>query len=198
MEPTQPVEYPLYFVDGDMAVYWSLDTRGVRLDAPGITFTSERETRTIGFGEIRSIRLQTTFAQANETGIGICQIQFRHYRELTIYSGDCYGRFDEDQRQHYIDFVHDLHRRIPAQDRKRIDFKAGLSETRHMIVSAAMIAGALLFGLLPAFLLLRYPSFETLAIAATAGGFVYAGWRSWTKNRPGGYSPDRVSEDLLP
>ena len=198
MEPPQPVEYPLYFVDGDMGLYWSLDTRGVRLDASGISFTSERETRTIGIGEIRSIRLQTTFAEANETGIGICQIQFRHYRKLTVYSGDCYGRFDADQRQHYIDFVQDLHRRIPARDRKRIAFLAGLSETRHMVVSAAMIAGAVLFGLLPAFLLLSYPSFETLGIAATAGGLVYAGWRNWTKNRPGRYSPGQVSDDLLP
>jgi hypothetical protein len=198
MEPPPPAEYPLYFVDGDIGLYWSLDTRGVRLGAAGLTFTSERETRTIGFGEIRSIRLQTTFAEANETGIGICQIQFGQYRKLTVYSGDSYGRFDEDQRQHYTDFVHDLHRRIPAQDRKRIAFNGGLSETRHMIVSTAMIAGAVLFGLLPAFLLLWKPSFETLGLAATAGGFVYAGWRSWTKNRPGGYSPNHVPEDLLP
>jgi|GEM_PF-6884397 len=194
----QTIEYPLYFIDGDMGMYWSLDTRGIRLDASGLTFTSERETRTIAFGEIRSIRLQTTFAQAHDTAIGICQIRFGSYRKLTIYSGDAYGRFDADQRHHYINFVRDFHRRIPTEDRTRIAFNGGLSETRHMIVSAAMLAGAVLFGLIPALLLLWKPSYQTLGLAVTGGGLVYAGWRSWNKNRPEDYVPDHVPEELLP
>lgn len=193
-----PVEYPLYFVDGDTGMYWSLDTHGLRLDNSGLTFTSERETRTVAFGEIGSIRLQTTFAQAHDTATGICQIRFGNYRKLTIFSSDAYGRFDADQRQHYMDFVHDLHRRIPKEDRARIAFNGGLSETRHMIVSVAMMAGAVIFGIIPAVLLLWKPSFETLGLAVTAGGFVYAGWRAWDRNRPEGYSPDHVPADLLP
>lgn len=198
MEQRQPAEYPLYFVDGDTGMYWSLDTCGLRLDAAGVTFTSERETRTIAFHEIRSIRLQTTFAQATETAIGICQIRFGEYRKLTIFSGDSRGVYDADQRQHYIDFVRDLHRRIPKEDRTRIAFNGGLSETRHMVLSAAMIAGAALFGVLPLVLLVLVPSFHTLGLAVTAGGFVYAGWRAWDKNRPEGYTPDYVPEELLP
>ncbi|ARQ00085.1 hypothetical protein [Pseudorhodoplanes sinuspersici] len=198
MEPAQPAEYPLYFVDGDTGMSWSIDTRSVRLDAAGVTFTSERETRTIAFREIRSIRLQTTFVRGDDIPIGICTVRFGNYRKLTIFSGDSHGRADADQRQHYIDFIRDFHRRIPMHDRNRIGFNGGLSETRYMIVSTAMLAGALLFGALPAFLILWKPSFETFGIAFTSGGFVYAGWRVWNRNRPGDYSPDHVPDDLLP
>lgn len=198
MEQPQAVEYPLFFVDGDTTMVWSIDTSGIGLDASGITFTSERETRTVAWPEIRSIRLQTTFVKGDAIPIGICTVRFGNYRKLTIFSGDFRGHADEDQRRHYTDFIHALHRHIPAQDRKRITFHGGLSETRFIIVSTAMIAGALLFGALPAFLLLWKPSFETLGVAFTGGGFVYAGWRVWTRNRPGAYSPDHVPEDLLP
>lgn len=198
MEQSSATEYPLYFADGDTTMYWSLDTQGIRLDASGVTFTSERETRTIAFGEMRSIRLQTTFVQGDDIPIGICTIKFGNYRKLTIFSGDSHGSADADQSRHYTAFVHDFHRRIPAQNRKHITFNGGLSETRYMIVSTAMIAGALLFGALPAFLLLWKPSFERLGVACTGGGFVYAGWRVWNRNRPGDYLPDHVPDDLLP
>lgn len=198
MEQTPPTDYPLYFIDGDTTLHWSLDTHGIRLDASGVTFTSERETRTIGWPEIRSVRLQTTFVQGDDIPIGICTIKFGKYRKLTIFSGDSRGHADTDQNRHYTDFVHDFHRRIPAQHRKHIAFNGGLSQTRYMIVSTVMLAGAVLFGLIPAFLLLWKPSFETLGLAFTCGGFVYAGWRLWSRNRPGDYRPDHVPGDLLP
>src|SRR5262245_57883500 len=117
-------EYPLYFRDGEGFV-WSVETRGLRLDDAGITFTSERETRTIRFDEIRSIRLHTAFANAGETPLGICQIAFGRWRKLTVLSGDSHMAADETQRAAYHGFVHDLHRRIAAADRARIAFNGG-------------------------------------------------------------------------
>lgn len=190
-------EYPLYFRD-DAGFVWAIKTRGLRLDDNGLTFTSERETRTIGFSEIRSVRLHTAYANAGETPLGICKIGFRRFRNLTVLSGDSQLRADETQRAAYHAFVHDFHRRIPPADRARIAFNGGLSDTRHMILSAAMIAGAALFGVLPLVLIFVAPSFHTLGVAAAAWGLAYAGWKSWSRNRPRPYSPDRIPDDLLP
>ena len=190
-------EYPLYFRDGTGFV-WSIQTRGVRLTDEGLTFTSERETRTIRFSELRSIRLHTAHANANEPPIGICRVGFGRFRTLTIFSGDSHMRADEAQRTAYHAFVRDYHRRIPPADRARIAFNGGLSDTRHMIVSIAMLAGAALFGVLPLVLLVLVPTWHTLGVAAAAWAFAYSGWNIWRRNRPRRYSPDRIPDDLLP
>jgi hypothetical protein len=149
-------DYPLYFRDGTGFV-WSIETRGLRLGNDGLTFTSERETRTIRSSELRSVRLHTAHANPNETPIGICRVGFGRFRALTIFSGDSHMRADEAQRMAYHAFVRDFHRRIPPADRPRIAFNGGLSDTRHMIVSIAMLAGAALFGVLPLVLLFLVP-----------------------------------------
>lgn len=190
-------DYPLYFRDGTGFV-WSIETRGVRLADDGLTFTSERETRTIRFSELRSIRLHTAYANAGETPIGICKIGFGRFRTLTIFSGDSHLRADETQRLGYRAFVRDFHRRIPPADRARIAFNGGLSDTRHMIVSIAMLAGAALFGVLPLVLLFLVPSWHTLGVAASAWALAYGGWNIWRRNRPHSYTPDRIPDDLLP
>lgn len=190
-------DYPLYFRDRTGFV-WAIETRGLRLDDKGLTFTSERETRTIGFSEIRSIRLHTAYANAGETPLGICQIGFRRYRKLTVLSGDSLLRADEGQRAAYHAFVRDFHRRIPPADRARIAFNGGLSDTRYFILCAAMLAGAVLFGMLPLVLIVVAPSWHTLGVAAASWGLAYAGWKSWSRNRPGRYAPDRIPDDLLP
>lgn len=197
MTDSAPTEYPLYFRDHE-GFAWSIETRGLALDERGLTFETERETRTIRFSEINAIRLHTTFAQANETPLGICQIQFGRWRNLTVLSGDSHLRADDGQRAAFHAFVRDFHRRIPTADRARIAFQGGLSDTRHMIVSAAMLAGAALFGVLPLVLLFIAPSLQALGVAAASWGLAYAGWKSWERNRPMIYSPDRIPDDLLP
>lgn len=191
-------EYPVYFVDGDTGFYWSLDTCGVTLDGDGVTFTSERGTRKVRFSEINSIRLHTAFTGSDSPVLGVCEIQFGQYRKLTVLSGNERGVYDEEQRGHFLDFVRAFHRRIPAADRKRILFHGGISEGRHVVLTIAVIAGALLFGLLPLVLLFVVPSLHTLGVAVTAWGLCYGGWRMWERSTPRSYSPDRIDDDLLP
>jgi hypothetical protein len=197
MTERQPAEYPLYYRDREGFV-WSVETRGLRLDQRGLTFKTERETRTIQFSEIGAIRLQTAFAHANETPLGLCQIKFGRWRKLTVLSGDSHLRADETLRAAYHAFVRDFHRRIPPADRARIRFNGGLSDTRYFILSTAMLVGAAMFGVLPLVLLFVEPSLHTLGIAAASWGLAYAGWRSWDRNRPVRYGPDRIPDDLLP
>jgi hypothetical protein len=190
-------DYPLYFRDATGFV-WSIATRGLRLSDEGLTFTSERETRTIRYSELRSIRLHTAHANTGETPIGICRVGFGRFRTLTIFSGDSMLCAEEAQRAAYHAFVRDFHRRIPPADRVRIAFNGGLSDTRHMILSIAMLAGGALFGVLPLVLLFLVPSWHTLGVAASAWVLAYAGWKTWTRNRPRPYLPDRIPDDLLP
>jgi hypothetical protein len=197
MTTAPALDYPLYFRDQSGFV-WAIETRGLRLGDDGLTFSSERETRTIRFSELRSIRLHNTYANAGETPIGICKIEFRRFRTLTIFSGDSHMRADETQRLTYHAFVRDFHRRIPPADRVRIAFNGGLSDTRHMIVSIAMLAGAALFGVLPLVLIFVAPAWHTLGVAAAAWALAYSGWKTWNRNRPRPYSPDRIPDDLLP
>ncbi len=191
-------EYPVYFVDGDTGFTWSLDTCGLTLDAEGIGFTSERGFRKIRFPEIRSIRLHTTFTGSSEPSLGVCEIRFGQYRKLTVLSGNARGVYDEAQRRHFVDFVRAFHRRIPPMDRARIGFHGGISDHRHVVLTVAVIAGAILFGILPLVLLFVAPSLHTLGVACTAWGLCYGGWRIWQRTRPRRYAPDEIDDDLLP
>lgn len=197
MTERPPAAYPLYYRDREGFV-WAVETRGLTLDQRGLTFKTERETRTIRFSEISAIRLQTAFAHANETPLGLCQIKFGRWRKLTVLSGDSHLRADEALRAAYHAFVRDFHRRIPPADRARIRFNGGLSDTRYFILSTAMLLGAAMFGVLPLVLLFVEPSLHTLGIAAASWGLAYAGWRSWDRNRPARYGPDQIPDDLLP
>jgi hypothetical protein len=191
-------KYPVCFVDGDTGFYWSLDTRGLTLDDDGVTFTSERETRKVLFSEINSIRLHTTFTGSDDPPLGVCEIRFGEYRKLTVLSGNARGVYDDEQRRHFLDFVRAFHRRIPAEGRKRIGFHGGISDGRHVVLTIAVVAGAILFGLLPFVLLFVAPSLHTLGVAATSWGLCYGGWRIWEKTTPRTYSPDHLDDDLLP
>jgi uncharacterized membrane protein YebE (DUF533 family) len=51
---------------------------------------------------------------------------------------------------------------------------------------------------LPLVLIFIAPTLHTLGVAAAAFGLAYAGWKSWKRNRPVTYSPDRIPDDLLP
>ncbi len=190
-------DYPLYFRDGDGFV-WAITTRGLRLDDTGLTFTSERETRTIRFADISAIRLHTAFAKAGETPLGICRIKFGNFRKLKVFSGGQGLTADEEQRKAYHAFVRDFHRAIPPADRKRILFQGGLSDTPHLIVSTAMLVGAVIFVVLPIVLIFIAPNLHTLGVAAAAFALVYAGGKSWLRNRPRSYAPEQVPHDLLP
>jgi hypothetical protein len=196
-ESPQAAEFPVYFVDGDPGFHRSLETHGLTLDDEGVAFTSERGFRKVLFSEIRSIRLHTSFVSTDDPPTGVCRIGFGQYRALTVLSGNARGLYDEEQRRHYVDFVRAFHRRIPQADRARIDFQGGLSWGRS-VVAVAMIAGAILFGVLPVGLLFVAPSFQVLVGVLTGWGLCYAGWRAWDKNRPRSYSPDQIPDDLLP
>jgi hypothetical protein len=94
--------------------------------------------------------------------------------------------------------VRDLHKRLAARkDTSQIYYNAGLSEGRYMVLTIAIIASAILFGLLPLGLLIMMRDLHTLILFVTAGGLLWSFYELWDKNRPRPYSPDHVPEELL-
>jgi len=67
----------------------------------------------------------------------------------------------------YIDFVHDLHRRLSAEDRKRIHFLAGATEGRQMMAWVAVVVGGLFFVALPLILLMATGETKALFVTNT-------------------------------
>lgn len=201
-QPTQPPDsterhHAVFFREGDAGLYWSLEEGGVTLSDTGLTWKTEVGLQYCAYSRITSIRLQNAYI-GKDGLVGICVIRFGKWGFFTVYGGNSHGGIDDAQAGLYIDFVRDLHKRLSPADKKRIVFYAGLTETRHLIVTVAMIAGAVLFVLLPLALLMIAPSWHVLGIVATGGGLAYGGWRAWEKNRPRHYSPDRLTDELFP
>jgi hypothetical protein len=197
-ESPQATEYPVYFVDGTPSFRISYELRGIAVTLSGIAFTGENGAREVPFDEFFAIRLHTTYAQSGDTPLGVCKIDFRNGHSMEVYSGDAYGRVDGEQLSHYRAFVRELHRRIPQDQRARIAFRGGLSDSRYQVLTAAIIAGAVLFVMLPIGLFLYSPSWQSFFVMFAAGGLAYGGWKTFDRNKPEPYSPDSVPNDLLP
>jgi hypothetical protein len=172
--------------------------RGIAVTPVGIAFTGENGAREVPFDEFFAIRLHTTYAQGGDTPLGVCRIDFRNGRRLEGYSGDAYGRVDVEQLSHYRAFVRELHRRIPQDQRTRIAFRGGLTDSRYQVLTAAIVAGAALFVLLPIGLFFHSPSWQSFFVIFEGGGLAYGGWRSFDRNKSAPYSPDAVPNELLP
>ena len=149
------------------------------------------------YSDIFRIRLQRASAGTG-ANVGICQIRFRDGTVLNIHGGSEHGLADEAHAPLYTAFVRDLHRRLAGrEDSKDVAFKAGLSEGRYTILSVAIVASAILFGVLPLGLLIMIRDLHTLVLFAGAAGLLWSFYKLWDKNRPRPYSPAHVPEELL-
>jgi hypothetical protein len=191
--------YPLYLAERGIRIYWRLPNCGLTLRGARLSWSADGLDRDYALDEIRSIRLQNTTGSGRQA-VGLCQINFRDGRVITVYGGNDRGTSDDAQAEHYSGFVRDLHRRIPEEAARRIVFNAGITEGRFMIMSVAVAVSALLFIGTPLVLLFVVPSTETLKVLgllATGAFFCWPLWKLWTNNRPRPYSPSDLPEDLV-
>lgn len=189
--------YTLYAREGELAMYWQLNESAIALTDDGLSWSGEHGIRDYAYADIVSIRLQNAQADSSDM-VGICLIRFRDGQQINVYGGNSMGGSDETQAQRYTVFVRDLHARLSPDDKARIAFQAGLSDTRFAVVTAALIATALLCGLLPLALLLIVPSWQVVGILGIGSLIVLGAWRLWDVNRPRRYSPEQLPPDLLP
>ncbi len=189
--------HELFMTDGNASFRWAMTDSGVTLSQDGLSWTIDGAASERGYSDIFSIRLHRASAGTG-AGVGVCQIRFRDGTTLVVYGGSAQGLADDTQAARFVAFVHDLHKRLAARDdTKHIYFNAGLSEGRYTVLTVAIVASGLLFGLLPLVLLIMMRDLHTLFLFVAATGLLWSFYKLWEKNRPRPYSPDRVPADLL-
>lgn len=189
--------HELFVTDGNATFRWAITDSGVTLSADGLSWTIDSNTAECNYSDISSIRLHRASA-GTSAGVGVCQIRFRDRTALVVYGGSAQGLADDPQAARFADFVRDLHQRLARRDdSKGIAFNAGLSEGRYLVLTIAIVASAILFGLLPLGLLIMVRDLQTLVLFGTATGLLWGFYKLWDKNRPRPYTPTSVPEELL-
>lgn len=149
------------------------------------------------FEDIVRIRLATG-TDGDSDLIGSCIIHFKKGRMLTVMGGNNWGVCDPEKAELYRQFVHDLHRRLSAEDSSRIEFLAGQTEASRGFSQAALIVGALFFLVLPVGLFVVTGEPECLFILLGGFAFVSPFFRQFQTNTPRHYSPRNIPAELLP
>jgi hypothetical protein len=189
--------HALFISDGNTSFRWAITDSGITLSADGLSWTIDGNERARTYSDIFSIRLQRA-AAGTGAGVGICEIGFRDGITLKIMGGSAHGIADAEKAPLYADFVRDLHKRLAArQDTSHIYYNAGLSQGRYTVLTIAIVASAILFGLLPLGLLIMIHDLHTLILFVTSGGLLWSFYMLWQKNRPRPYTPTSVPEELL-
>ena len=196
--PSQPREYTLCYREDEVRVFRRMDDRPILLDENGLQWSrpnSPKQRAT--FQDI--VRIRLVVGSGGEDGsIGSCVIHFRKGRILTVMGGNNWGVFDPEKAEIYRRFVHDLHRRLRAEDSSRIEFLAGQTEGSRGFALAAIIIAALFFVVLPLGLFVATGEPECLFIVLAGFGFAFPLFRQFKANTPRNYSPGNIPAELLP
>ena len=195
--PTHDAQHELFITDGDATFRWALTDSGVTLSVDGLSWAIGGVDIARGYSDIFSIRLHRASA-GTSAGVGVCQIRFRDGTTLVVYGGSAQGLADDAQAARFATFVRDLHQRLAAREEsKRIAFNAGLSEGRYIVLTIAIVAVGLMFGLLPIILFVMIRDLHTFGLLGAGLGLCWPFYRLWEKNRPRPYAPAHVPEELL-
>jgi hypothetical protein len=197
-DPNQPREYTLCYREGDVGVFWRMDDRPILLHENGLQWpTPNSPTQRATFEDI--VRIRLVAGSGGEDGsIGSCIIHFKKGGMLTVMGGNNWGLCDPEKAELYRQFVHDLHRRLSAEDSSRIEFLAGQTETSRGLSQAALIVSGLFFLVLPVGLFVVTGEPECLFIMLGGFAFVSPFFRQFKANTPRNYSPRNIPAELLP
>lgn len=191
--------YALYFLIDSKRFFWRNPNCGVTMTDAGkdsaLAWTTER-------GEVR--RLWTDIAAVNmvsvsdgKAEVNQCRVAFRDGRSITVTDAGAAGSLDEEQTPLYRDFVRALHERLAHAPAGTIRFTAGVSETRHMVLTVTAFIAALLFIALPVVLLFVVRDWRVLGPLAAGVGLVWPIWKIVENNRPRSYDPRHPPSELM-
>lgn len=194
----RPHRYGLHLREGPPGgLVWRFRDEGVVLTPLGIEWTAGGTKRSMTYGDILGIRLQT--GHIPKSGyFGTCMVTFRSGLVLTVNSMSERGYADDDRLDDYAEFLQDLHARLGDEDRRRIHFIAGNSAGRQTMLKAAVVLGGAFFVVLPLVLALVTGEFKALLLLLAGAGFMIPAFRTMRKNEPRNYDPGRLDEDLFP
>jgi hypothetical protein len=190
-------EHPVFLKEGRGRFAFRLTDQGVRLTQDSLVWTCDEQERRYSFADITTIRLQVVHVHKSGD-LGVCQIEFRDRRLLTISGGTAYGFADDEQAQAYAAFIRDLHARLAAARITTIRFLAGNTEGAHTMAAVVMVIGVLFFVGTPLVLLFIIRRWEVLGVLLAGGAFMWPVWRKLEENRPRDYTPGSIPPELVP
>ena len=170
---------------------------GIRLTPTGLEWSTGGEARSAAYGEIVSIRLAVG-SLPQSGSFGICTVTFRSGMVLTAVGITSLGRPSPEKAGIYAAFIRDLHARLAADDRARIQFLAGNTQGRQRVQLGIMIVAAAFFVAMPIVLLIITGDVRSLAVLLFGVFFVGPPLKTFRRNASRTYSPDALPEDLLP
>lgn len=171
-----------------------LNDRGVTLGGGRIGWSIDGEAFEEPFASLSDIHLETTSMRRGL--IPTCRLTFADGRVLRILAATAAGFPDGDQRRLYAQFIYELHRRLGAEDRRRIAFGCGYAASRVGMLRALALGGGALTLLLLALVPTGGLKGAVLAVALGVGS-----WRLWSvadANAPRAYDPDAIPSEMLP
>lgn len=186
-----------FAVRADGSIFSKTDTELVLSDE-GIRYAFKGRSGLRSFAALKSIRLQMLSPKAWAADwMGVVELQFERRPSLLVYS-KVEANGGEARDRDFAAFVKDLHRRLSADDKKRIAFRRGISTVRHWILIGATAVFAGMLGLtLGMWFVYRIPFGEVIAPLGGLALFTAGTIGQVKRLRPGTYDPDHLPRDLL-
>lgn len=182
-----------FAIKGDGPIFVLTDSDLVLSDE-GVSCSLKGRSGLRSFSGLSSVRLQLL---SPRPWMAVVELQFMRGPSLFVYSKIQAGGVQE--RNHaFAAFVRDLHRRLSADDKKRIAFRHGISPARHwLVIGCTAVFAAVLVFLLGAAVVGKVSWGEIVYPAAGCGIFTAAFCGLIRTTRPGTYDPDSLPRDLL-
>ena len=171
-----------------------LNDRGVTLSGEQIGWTIDDQTFSEPLARIWALHLETQSLQGGV--VPVCKLTFADGATLRVMACSATGSPDAEQTDLYREFIGALHRQLSADDRARIDFTSGLSETRYRMMTIGMYLSSLLVILPVVGFLVTHEVKDLLFMIGGIGIF----WRtkaSVDANAPQRYDPQDIPGSML-
>jgi len=192
----QPVIRHDLFLKHRNGFFWRLRDEGIKPEADRLSFPIDGRWGFRRYADIISVNLSSAHIPRSGT-LGQCTITFDYRETVTVLSANAAGLPEPARHATYNAFLDDFHNRLIASgDAARIWFRIGMSPVRAMILNVALVAGGLLFLMLPIVLALIARSWEPFELLLAGLLFLWPAWETATKNQPGSYNPS-YPPDLL-
>lgn len=194
----RPCSHNVYFyVAGGPRFVLRNANHGVTVSDEGLSFTANGCVRTIGFGAIGAIHIQTAALGNADNILDQCKIEFSDGPAITASNATATGLPDQAQTSIYRDFVQDLHARLAQRSAAGIRFTAGMAPWRFKALFATMIAAGLLFVAAPLGIAMFTGDWHALIVMGMGISLCWPVTRLMMNNAPRDYTPDRLPGELL-
>jgi hypothetical protein len=196
---TSSKAYDLHFVLDGKRFFWRNPNLGVSLidagpDSAILWRTEDGEGRRL-WTDITNVNMLSV--SDGKSAVNHCCIQFGDGRSITVTDAGASGQVDDARTPIYRDFIRALHARLKHAPQGLIRFTAGVSESRHTVLVAVVMIGALFFVATPFVLLFIVRDWRVLGVLAAGVGFMWPLWKIIENNRPRDYDPQQPPGELM-